>query len=81
MKKEQFIDSKELIPIGVDPFYLGDEQRMIDLSNAISRYPAYATRTINRNEAKDAYKQIAIWSYELKLRAETEVKLIEEEKR
>ena len=81
MNKEQCIDNKELVPIGVPPFYIGDEQRMVELVNAISRYLVYATKRIKIEEAKDAYMHIAKWAHELKLRAELEIELIEEEKK
>lgn len=71
---------KDNIPIGIKPYYIIDEPRMIELAKAISRNLVYAT-DYNTPKAKkvSAYEHIAKWAYELKLRAQVEVKLIKEE--
>lgn len=53
---------------------------MKELSDTISRYIVYAgDYNTPKAEKVRAYEDIAKWAYELKLRAETEVKLIDGE--
>lgn len=79
MKKEYCVENNPKPPIGVKPYYIEDGTRMKELSDTISRYIDYSgDYNTPKAEKVRAYEDIAKWAYELKMRAEVEVKLIEE---
>ena len=84
MSKKQMKDCVDIPrpPEGIAPYYIEDSCRMSELAQAIARNIVYANDyNTPKAEKVRTYEHVAKWAYELKLKAEVNVKLIEEEKR
>lgn len=65
-------------PMGVAPFFIEDEKRMLELAECIERHVDYTIRaSINREDAIEEYKHIALWAEELRQKAEGQIDLIQ----
>ena len=68
------------MPIGVTPHWVVQNERILKLSEAVSRYAAFIDTEAKISNMKECYKYIAKWADEIKSLAEMEIRLFEERK-
>lgn len=72
----------ELMPIGTAPHWLAYDERITDLSKAISRYVEAINRGVKLSDRKKMLSFIEKWANELKALTKMQIQLItEDEKR
>lgn len=67
-------------PIGVSPHWYVHNKRIVELSEAITRYSDFIMRYVNIKDERDYYKSIAKWADEIKKLAEIEIQLLTDDK-
>ena len=67
-------------PIGVSPHWYVHNKRIMEISEAITRYSDFIMRYANIKDERDCYKAIAKWADEIKKLAEIEIQLLTADK-
>lgn len=72
--------ANEKPPLGVAPWWLVYPKRIIDLSEAITRYTEFSLKHTSTRKSKEDYMEIHQWAMEIAKMAETMILLSEDMK-